>query len=192
MLEVLERDGELAKVQDQQGESGWIDAAYLMTNPPARQMLERLERANKELQTQLDTAKNNPASAAAATENPDSNTAVDQLTKENTELKRKLSTEKITNAKLTEQLNTVEAQLGDRPLSAAETQVTALEKTITELKRDLENSVQENKALKAQSRQSLTASIPKLDISGFSWPLLVGGIVLLIVAYGGGITPWIT
>lgn len=186
MLEVLERDGELARVQDRQGETGWIDAAYLMTNPPARQMVERLERANAELQSQLESAAQNPV--AVNPEQPaESGAAVDKLTKENTELKRKLSTEKINNTKLVEQLNSAQAKLSDRPLSAAETQVAALEETVTELKRELESSLQKNKALKSQNKPALSDSIPAINFDGFSWPMLAVGIIILLLAYGGGV-----
>ena len=187
MLEVLEREGELARVRDQQGNEGWIDSAYLMTNPPARQMLERLERANTELQSQLDAARNGAALAGGSADSGEQSATIDELTKENTELKRKLSTEKVNNTKLTEKLNAAESRLGDRPLSAAETRVTELESTVTELKRELENSVQAYKALKAQNRRSLSDALPRIDSSRISWPWLVVGLIILLLTYGAGV-----
>lgn len=183
-LEILERDGELARVKDSENSEGWIDTAYLMDNPPARIMVQRLERANTSLQQQLDDAKNAPPTSPP--DNADTS-STDKLMKENTELKRKLSTELINSAKLTEKMNSFEARLSGQPLSAAETQVTELEKTIVELKRDLEQSVQTNKALKAENRESLSDMMPKVDMEVFSWPMLVGGLIALALAYGGGI-----
>lgn len=189
MLEVLERDGELARVKDQQGNEGWIDSAYLMQNPPARQMVERLERANSELQAQLSEAKTSGNAGEPPTVADESTRAaeIDQLTKENTELKRKLSTEMVNNTKLTDKLNSAEARLADRPLSAAETQVTELEKSVNELKRELENSLQANKALKAENKRSLGESLPTVNLDGFSWPLVIGGLIIVLLAYGGGV-----
>ena len=185
-LTILERDGELARVQDQQGDSGWIDAAYLMATPPARLMVESLEQTNRELQSRLQAAIEGRKTGDAE-ENAPRGTAVDELTKENTELKRKLSSEKIANTKLTEQLNEAQSRLGDRPLSAAETQVVELENTVTELKRELENSLQVNKSLKAQNRPPLSDSMPRLDVGGISWPMVFAAVVLVLLAYGGGL-----
>ena len=183
-LEILERDGELARVKDNDNGEGWIDTAYLMNNPPARAMVERLERANTSLQQQLDNAKNTPpGDSGSASELGNT----DKLMKENTELKRKLSTERINSAKLTEKMNSYEARLSGQPLSAAETQVTELEKTIVELKRDLERSVQANKALETANRESLRDMMPEMDMTAFSWPALIGALVALVLAYGGGI-----
>ena len=189
MLEVIERDGELARVKDQQGNEGWIDAAYLMQNPPARQMVERLERANSELQAQLSEAKSAGSSNDGTTSTSDAQRAaeVDQLTKENTELKRKLSTEMVNNTKLTDKLNNAEARLADRPLSAAETQVTELEKSVNDLKRDLEKSLQANKALKAENKRSIGEALPTVNLQSFSWPVMVACIVVVLLAYGGGL-----
>lgn len=183
-LEILERDGELARVKDNENTEGWIDTAYLMDNPPARLMVERLERANTSLQQQLDTAKNTSQTDSQAS--PDRSSS-EKLMKENTELKRKLSNELINSAKLNEKVNSFEARLSGQPLSAAETQVTELEKTIVELKRDLEQSVQTNKALEAKNRESLGDMMPKVDMDMLSWPVLIGALVALAIAYGGGI-----
>lgn len=183
-LEILERDGELARIKDNENTEGWIDTAYLMDNPPARLMVERLERANTSLQQQLDTAKDAPQPGSTASADRSS---TEKLMKENTELKRKLSNELINSAKLTEKVNGFEARLSGQPLSAAETQVTELEKTIVELKRDLEQSLQANKALEAENRESLSDMMPQLDMETFSWPVLVGAMIALVLAYGGGI-----
>ncbi|MGR8946446.1 MAG: TIGR04211 family SH3 domain-containing protein [Gammaproteobacteria bacterium] len=189
MLEILERDGELARVKDQQGGEGWIDSAYLMQNPPARQLVERLERANQELQKQLSKANAGGGTPNVGNSAGDSERAaeVDQLTKENTELKRKLSTEMVNNTKLLDKLNSAEALLADRPLSPAETQITELEKSVTDLKRRLEKSMQANKALKAENRRPLSQKLPSVDLEGFTWPLALAGFNIVLLAYGGGI-----
>lgn len=190
MLEILERDGELARVKDNDNSEGWIDIAYLMDNPPARLMVGRLERANTALQQQLDAAKKTISDGTQASPNQgtnSSNSATDKLTNENTELKRKLSTELINSAKMTEKLNNYEAQLSGRPLSAAETQVTELKKNVDQLNRELEKSLQTNKALEADNRQSLGEMMPEVDLKSFSWPLLAGILIIIGLAYGGGI-----
>ena len=184
-LEILERDGELARVRDRQGDTGWIDAAYLMASPPAREMLARLEQANSELKIQLENAASGGGNGTPAVTGDSA--AVDELTKENTELKRKLSSEKIANTKLTEQLNTAQSRLGDRPLSAAETQVVELEKTVTDLKRELESTLQANKLLEEQQKRPLSEAVPKIQMDGISWPLVIAGVVLILLAYGGGL-----
>jgi len=196
MLEILERDGELARVKDNTNTEGWIDVAYLMNNPPARIMVERLERANASLQGQLEAAQNSsstnvqpPAGQRAVSQRPvsDNSALADKLTKENTELKRKLSTELINSTKMTEEMNRYKAQLTGRPLSAAETQVTELEKSVTELNRDLEKSLQANKRLKAENRESIGEILPEVRFDSFSWPIAVALLILIALAYGGGI-----
>ncbi|MEM7465366.1 MAG: TIGR04211 family SH3 domain-containing protein [Pseudomonadota bacterium] len=188
-LDVLERDGELAKVRDTAGNEGWIDAAYLMDTRPARIRVNELEQSNTQLKAELEAVRNAEPSSTTTTETGEGGRSetVDKLTNENTELKRKLSAEMVNNAQLTEKLNTAEAKLGDRPISPAETRVTELESEITSLKRELENSLQDNKTLKAHNRQSLSDAIPSVNIEAFSWPVAVAILILALIAYGLGI-----
>ena len=78
-LEVVQRQGELALIEDPEGTRGWVDVAYLMDDAPARVLVDQLQAANKELKEKLDAG-------AAPGSSTQSRAEVDELTKENTEL----------------------------------------------------------------------------------------------------------
>ena len=52
-LEVLSRTGEFAQVQTANGNSGWVDASYLMLEKPAQLAVLELEARHKEVTSQL-------------------------------------------------------------------------------------------------------------------------------------------
>lgn len=52
-LEVLQREQGLAQIRGPKGETGWVDAAYLMQEQPAAQVAEALEVQNKALTAEI-------------------------------------------------------------------------------------------------------------------------------------------
>lgn len=53
-MEVLERDGRVARVRLDNGQSGWVKSLYLVTTEPARTRVNALEAANERLESSLD------------------------------------------------------------------------------------------------------------------------------------------
>ena len=52
-LEILKREGDLVQVRGPEGETGWMEAAYLTLEEPAGVVVERLEKRAAELEAQL-------------------------------------------------------------------------------------------------------------------------------------------
>ena len=68
-LEVLRRDGDVARVRAQDGLEGWIDTGYLMDEPPATARMAALEDTLAETLQQLDTLRQ-PGRSSATTPTP--------------------------------------------------------------------------------------------------------------------------
>ncbi|MCC7410670.1 MAG: TIGR04211 family SH3 domain-containing protein [Gammaproteobacteria bacterium] len=112
-LEVLAREGELAQVRDAEGQSGWVDAAYLTADPPASLLVDKLTATNRELQAAIDKAEQRiaaleggaPAPAAAP---PAAN---DATRPENTELQKKLASERLRVGELQARISELQTEL---------------------------------------------------------------------------------
>ncbi|MEM7540360.1 MAG: TIGR04211 family SH3 domain-containing protein [Pseudomonadota bacterium] len=102
-LEVSERDGELAKVIDETGAEGWVDAAYLTSELPARVRVDELKAQVVALEKALQQQPDGDAQTKLKNE-------MDTLERENTELKTKLSAERVTIGKLNAELGAARAQ----------------------------------------------------------------------------------
>lgn len=60
-LEILEKDGESALVRTMDGAKGWVEVAYLTTEPPAQARIPDLEKKIDELDQQLQQAREETA-----------------------------------------------------------------------------------------------------------------------------------
>jgi len=181
-LEVLQRDGELAEVRDGDGTSGWVDAAYLMEEAPAQVQVTTLTEENADLKRQLAASPTSEATADGA--------GRDKLAQENTDLKGKLSAEKLKVGKLESAVGALEAKIADRPVTPADTVIAELEEANQELARDLEAAMQENEQLESDiDAFDSGPAIPAMPVvvDSFSTPVLVGGLLGLLLAFGAGI-----
>lgn len=183
-LNVLQRDGELAQVKDGEGVSGWVDAAYLMKDPPASAMVTQLTEEKATLTNRLaELEAKTKAAAGARSSNGNSPEAVenDTLTKENTNLKAQLSAEKLKNAELDSQNKKLQAS-SRTPAAAAELQEANLS-----LQQKVEEAEQRIKELEAQADKQSGGVATVAARHGISTPILlvIGG--LLIAAFAGGI-----
>lgn len=185
-LEVLTRKGELAKVKDPEGVSGWVDAAYLMDEPPAEAQLQQLQQDRQALADRLKALEANASTAADSNgQPPGGNPKVDALTNENTSLKSQLSAQKLKNAEL-------EAELGELRKTAANAALgggsvaSELQTANLNLKRELEAAVEQNNALQARigGDQPLTALVAGFNL--LSTPVLIGLGLLLAAAFAAG------
>ncbi len=174
-LEVLQRDGELAEVRDEDGTSGWVDAAYLMEQAPAEIRVQTLMTENEDLRKKL---------AAGGSETPAAGDR-DELAKENTDLKGKLSAAKLKVGELQATVGALEAKAAARPTTPADTVIAELEKENRKLARELEAAVQKNGRLESEL-DDRDPVIP-VAINGFSTPVVVGLGVAFLLAFGGGV-----
>ncbi len=186
-VEILARDGGLAKVRDEDGVEGWVDLVYLMKDEPASIKLRALEARYEELQRRFaaleasvtaPTSSNNDSGTAAADE-------LEALLQENTRLKSDLSADKVRITELEKSIK----QLQDSAAHATSgdgTVTSELEKANLKLKRQLEAALQKNKQL--SSREPTTPGNRMRPSSGQRWPtpMLVGLIAVLLVAFGLG------
>lgn len=185
-LEVIERKGELALVKDDDGDSGWVDVAYLMDGPPARSKVEQLEKENQALSERLKTI---TARAATPTENAGEtggHADVEALTKENTELKGKLSAERVKVGELQSEVAALRAA-ATVATPGNDLRIADLEQSNQELKRQLESAQQEIKALNRKSASDGGAATLALLVRDI--PKLVYGVggALLVLAFGAGL-----
>lgn len=105
-LEVLERDGELARVRDPSGDTGWVDAAYLMNERPAALLVEELSEKNRTLENELHAARARIAALEdAAGTNRGGQGAGGAALDELAELQRKLASERLRSAELQAKLS---------------------------------------------------------------------------------------
>ena len=94
-LEVIKREGDAANVREAGGAAGWIDAAYLSIELPARQRVAELEKSKIALEDKLKQLEGAARGGAPGAAVALASAEIDSLTKENTELKGKLSDEKL-------------------------------------------------------------------------------------------------
>lgn len=181
-LEILARKGEKAKVKDADGIVGWVDAAYLMPDPPAAAQLEQLKRDKEALADRLkalDAGKAKPGEDGGR---------IDALTNENTDLKSQLSAQKLKTSELETEVSALRKAASSAAGAGEGSMDAELRKANLELTESLEEAEDKIEDLEDQLASSggSTASVSGAA-SGFSPPLGGAIIVLLIAAFVGGI-----
>lgn len=110
-LEVLERDGELARIRDPAGDTGWVDAAYLMTERPAALLVEELVERNQTLESELRAARERIATMETQSKTgagDGGEHAAGGAQGELAELQRKLASERLRSAELQAKLSALQ------------------------------------------------------------------------------------
>jgi SH3 domain protein len=179
-LEVLARKGEIARVKDPEGASGWVDAAYLMAEPPAAAQLAQLKMDKQALSDRVKSLQ------AATAKSGEPVGKVDALTNENTELKSQLSAQKLRNGELEVELVTLRKRAA--AASGAGGSVAAeLQNANRRLTAELEEARRQVDTLRAQVPD--TGVLAEVRRSGrtLSWPWLAGFVFLLAAGFGGGL-----
>ncbi|MDP6182287.1 MAG: TIGR04211 family SH3 domain-containing protein, partial [Gammaproteobacteria bacterium] len=182
-LEVVKRDGELALIKDPDGTSGWVDAAYLMKEAPAQVKVKTLSEENAALAAKLAAA----GKPGDSNEDTDAAETRDKLTKENTELKRKLSAEKLKTGELQTKIGALESEVGNRPVTPADTVIADLESANAVLTRKLETAAQRSKQLELELDEQQGSPLPPVVVESFSTPVFAAFGIGLLLAFGGGL-----
>lgn len=187
-LEVIKREGEVAQVKDQDGAIGWVDAAYLMKDPPASALVDQLKHEKETLAARVKDLESVPKPKPAVV--PDGTPAqvaeIDTLTKENTALKVQLSAAKLKLGEYETQI----AALKSAPQNASSGTVAGeLEKANQNLKHQIEELRQENKdlAVTIGSGKPLAAAPAAWRQIMSSVPVVIGIIAIIAAGFGAGV-----
>ncbi len=183
-LSVLARKGELAQIKDPEGVTGWVDAAYLMKEPPAASVLAQLKQEKISLTERLRRLET--ATRSGRTEAADL-AKVDVLTNENTDLKSQLSSQKLKNGELEEELKTLRKTVGS---GAGSSVAGELQNANLELRKNLDTAQARLSELEAElASSSATGRLAAAARTTPWWAWLVLAL-LLAAAFAGGV--WLT
>ena len=179
-LEIMARKGEKAKVKDADGIVGWVDAAYLMPEPPAAAQLEQLKRDKEALADRLKALESGKAKPG------DDGGRVDALTNENTDLKSQLSAQKLKTSELESEVSTLRKASSSTSGSGDGSMDAELRKANLELTQSLEEAEDKIEALEDQLSGNAAPGAVTAGASVFS--PLIGGVllVLLVASFIGG------
>lgn len=186
-LSVLTRKGELAQIKDPEGVTGWVDAAYLMKEPPAASQLAQLKQEKISLTERLrkleTTTKSGKAGAADLAK-------VDALTNENTDLKSQLSAQKLKNGELEEELKALRKTVGG---AAGGSVAGELQSANLELRKNLDAAQARLVELEAELASSSAAGRLAADARTTPWWAWLALVLLLAAAFAGGawLTDWL-
>jgi len=186
-LSVLARKGELAQVKDPEGVTGWVDAAYLMKEPPAASQLAQLKQEKISLTERL--RKLETATKSGKTEAADL-AKVDALTNENTDLKSQLSAQKLKNGELEEELKTLRKTLGS---GAGGSVAGELQSANLELRKNLDAAQARVTELEGElASSSVTGQLTTTARSTPWWAWLTLAVLLAATFAGGAwLTDWL-
>ena len=188
-LQVRQRDGELAYVEDPDGTKGWVDTAYLTNDQPAALIAAGLRKENAALAAQIEELK---SAAQVPARNPgdggtgQSAAQIQSLMKENTDLKGKLSDERLRAGELQTQVSALhsEVQQAERP---NDLHIAELERGRDELKQELDNAKKSINTLEARASRSDAGAVLPWVLKEYAVALSIALITLTIVAFGAGI-----
>ena len=179
-LEVIERAGELALIEDEDKVRGWVDATFLTTEPPARVQLATVEREKQALETRLKSF------TSSANVNADVAAQVELLTKENTELKGKLSGERLAVGKLQSEVANLRSAVKTQA-APPDARIVELERERGDLERDLAAAEQLNEELKARGSLTATSAMVPMVLREYYLTLIGALLVIIIAAFAGGV-----
>ena len=189
-LDVLKRDGDVANVSEPGGASGWVDAAYLSTEPPAQLRIAELEKDKAALEEQLKHAeqasRGGPPAAAGAPLSEATGAEIDALTKENTALKGKLSDEKLRAETLQTEVSSLRAQVKSTAVPP-DTRLVELERSRDELEQDLEEARAKLGEYAARTSLDDVAALVPVVLREYAKSLVLLVLVLLAVGFGAGV-----
>jgi SH3 domain protein len=178
LLQVLERNDQLARVKDAEGVEGWVDAAYLMQEPPASMQLADARQERQMLLERIKQMEGRQASGASPAQADGGK--VEDLTNENTELKSQLSSLKLKGSELEQQLKSRGGAAGDSSAAGE------LRKANLELTETLTSLRARNNELEAQLATDTALGRLRGTVSlGSPW-MMLGLAVLIALSFGAG------
>lgn len=192
VLEVLERDGDLALVRDTEQIEGWVDTAYLTDEQPAALRLAAVEQEKAAVEAEKAAVEQRLAALenadAAASAGPADGKLLEQLeamTRENTELKGKLSDERLRAGQLQTEVAALRSELRDQT-APPDARIVELERARERLQRELTAAQAKIKEVTARSSLQPTAAMIPLILREYAAIITLLMLVLLVAAFGAG------
>ncbi|MGE0860069.1 MAG: TIGR04211 family SH3 domain-containing protein [Gammaproteobacteria bacterium] len=187
-VEVLKREGDVAQVSEPGGTQGWVDAAYLSAEMPARQRVTELEKDKAALEArmqQLEQAARGQGGAAPA--NAETAAAeIDLLTKENTELKGRLSEEKLRAGTLQTEVTALRTQVKTTH-QPPDARLVELERSRDDLEKSLQNAERKLAEYAARAELDDTAALVPVVLREYAGTVAALLLVLAVLAFGAGV-----
>lgn len=186
-LTVLETDGELALIEDQEKVRGWVDSAYLTDEPPAALRLAALQRDKRALEAEVEKLKRSaPAASSGGADNAPSGAEVDALTNENTELKAKLSEQRLRAGKLQSEAAALKAELRNHQ-APPDQRLVELERDRDELAGQLEQAKGKIDDLSARASLTETSALVPLVVKEYFLSISISVLLLVALGFGAGL-----
>lgn len=188
-VEVLKRDGDVAQVAEPGGTQGWVDAAYLSAEMPARQRVTELEKDKAALEArmqQLEQAARGGGGAAPPANAETAAAEIDLLTKENTELKGRLSEEKLRAGTLQTEVTALRTQVKTTH-QPPDARLVELERSRDDLEKSLEDAQRKLAEYAARAELDDTAALVPVVLREYAGTLATLLLVLAALAFGAGV-----
>ncbi|MEQ8230381.1 MAG: hypothetical protein RKL32_01600 [Gammaproteobacteria bacterium] len=187
VLDVLERDGELARVSGPEGAEGWVDSAYLTAEKPAVLRLAELAEENAALEARLAAISAGGDEAAAASPTTGELAAeLEALTRENTELKGKLSDERLRAGQLQTEVADLRDQLRESE-TPPDARIVELERARDRLEAELDKAEDAVAELSARSSLQATSAMVPLVLREYASLIVIALVLIVVLSFGGGI-----
>lgn len=185
VLEVLERDGDLALVKDADQIEGWVDTAYLTTEQPAVLRLAAVEAEKAALEQRLDAIEQAGGSPSAEPAKGELLEQLEAMTRENTELKGKLSDERLRAGQLQTEVAGLRGELRDQT-TPPDARIVALERARQQLQRELSAAQATIKEVNARASLQPTAAMIPLILREYAAIIALIVLALVALAFGAG------
>jgi len=186
VLDVVERDGDLALVVDAEQNKGWVDAAYLTSEAPAALRLAALETEKTALEQRIkEIEAPTGATAAARPASSNAQAQLEAITRENTDLKAKLSDERLRAGQLQSEVATLRGELRENT-TPPDARIVELERAREQLERDLMRAEDAVEELTARSSLQPTAAMVPLVLREYGLNIVLLAGLLAALAFGAG------
>ncbi|MEX2479354.1 MAG: TIGR04211 family SH3 domain-containing protein [Gammaproteobacteria bacterium] len=185
VLEVLERDGDLALVRDAEQNEGWVDTAYLTADQPAALRLAAIEAEKAAVEQQLAALENAGAASSAKPADGKLLEQLEAMTRENTELKGKLSDERLRAGQLQTEVAALRSELRDQT-APPDARIVELERAREQLQRELTAAQATIKEVTARASLQPTAAMIPLIVREYAAIITLIVLALLALAFGAG------
>lgn len=173
-LEILKREGELTRVKDPDGISGWINNSYLIDAPPAQTLLQEAQAKADQLEVELENYKlqNDKSTSIITNQDAEVNSEeIKALRNENTELKQQSKSDQLKVGELQAQLAELRNQMTKIADGATDSnKIEQLKEENLNLQRQLDNM------------QTNTTSNAPTDIMVLDWQRMIIYIFVALVA----------
>ena len=189
-LEVLKYEGEFAQIEDEEQVRGWVDTAYLTTEPPATIRLAELRREKAILESRLRALAQQTTTAPAVDDNAmmlqEAEVQIEMLTKENTNLKSTLSDERLRGETLQVALSTLRAE-NKQKKTPDEVRISELEADRKELQGSLDNALEKVTEMQARSSKHDASALLPIVFETYATTLVASLAAIVIFAFAIGV-----